>query len=185
MSNNKEQLESAAQRAVQRSGMKGLSFRTLAQEIGIKSSSVHYYFPEKSDLARTLIERYSIAFFEQLAVISQRRAGLRRKLSDFVAIFEEVATDRKLCLCGMMAAEIEQLDDGNRQLLAKFFTDIEQWLVDLLDAHQDEWHSTLAAEQLAHSIMAGLEGALLLDRVEQSSHRLHAMRTLMLSQLTE
>ena len=37
---------------VQKAGLSHLSFRTLASDAGIKSSSVHYYFPEKTDLAQ-------------------------------------------------------------------------------------------------------------------------------------
>ncbi len=62
MTEKREKLENAALESAQRRGMNGLSFRTLADEVGIKSSSVHYYFPEKSDLTRNLIERYTQNF---------------------------------------------------------------------------------------------------------------------------
>jgi len=58
MTEKRENLQDLAQEHVRHYGLKGLSFRTLAEEAGIKSSSVHYYFPEKSDLATALIERY-------------------------------------------------------------------------------------------------------------------------------
>jgi len=53
----RQKLEEVAITAVQHGGLKSLSFRTLADEVGIKSSSVHYHFPEKSHLAKALIER--------------------------------------------------------------------------------------------------------------------------------
>jgi len=59
MTDKRDHLQQLAQVHVQRGGLKGLSFRTLADEAGIKSSSVHYYFPEKADLAAALIERYA------------------------------------------------------------------------------------------------------------------------------
>ena len=58
MSDKKTQLESAATNSIQRTGLKDLSFRRLADEVGIKSASVHYYFPGKADLANSLIEKY-------------------------------------------------------------------------------------------------------------------------------
>ena len=98
MNDNKQRLEIVAIEAVQHSGLGGLSFRTLAEEIGIKSSSVHYHFPEKADLAGALIERYSERFFSQLKEISSRKWGLKRKISAFIAIFEQVAEEEKICL---------------------------------------------------------------------------------------
>ena len=55
MSVNKIRLEEVAIDIVQRSGTAGISFRKLADEIGIKSSSVHHHYPEKSDLIQTII----------------------------------------------------------------------------------------------------------------------------------
>ncbi|NIP29545.1 MAG: TetR family transcriptional regulator, partial [Candidatus Dadabacteria bacterium] len=35
----------------QKRGYKAFSYRDIAKEIGIKTSSIHYYFPTKDDLA--------------------------------------------------------------------------------------------------------------------------------------
>ncbi len=180
MSNNRDLLEQAALDTVQRSGLKGLSFRTLADEIGIKSSSVHYYFPEKSDLAETLIERYSEAFFVQLTEIESRSWNLKRKLKAFIGIFEAVASDNKFCLCGMMAAEIEQLNDDNRAQLASYFKRTENWLVSLFDQHKSEMNTRSSHRVLAKSLLSGLEGALLIDRVVGDGQRLKAQKDLFL-----
>lgn len=176
MADNRERLEQAALAAVQRGGIKSLSFRSLADDIGIKSSSVHYHFPEKSDLTHALIERYSREFFSRLADIKSKRWGLPRKLRTFVGIFEEVASSNKLCLCGMMAAEFEQLDTANRELLGVYFRNTEKWLSDLLDTHHDELSTDISSQVLAKSLLSGLEGALLLDRVAGSNQRLKAQK---------
>jgi len=56
MTDKRTEIETAATEAVQRSGLNNVSFRTLADSVGVKSSSVHYYFAEKSDLANAIIE---------------------------------------------------------------------------------------------------------------------------------
>ena len=43
---------------IRKGGYNSFSFRDLAQKSGIKSSSVHYYFPTKSDLVVELIKNY-------------------------------------------------------------------------------------------------------------------------------
>lgn len=181
MADNRERLEQAALAAVQRGGIKGLSFRTLADDVGIKSSSVHYHFPEKSDLARALIERYSREFFSLLAEIESKRWGLPRKLKAFVGIFEDVAGNDKLCLCGMMAAEFEQLDKANRELLGLYFENTEKWLADLLEAHEAELEPTISPQMLAKSLLSGLEGALLVDRVIGNNQRIRAQKETLLA----
>jgi TetR/AcrR family transcriptional repressor of nem operon len=180
MSNNREILEQAALNTVQRGGLKGLSFRTLADEVGIKSSSVHYYFPEKSDLAEALIKRYSEAFMDQLHDIGGKSWNLNRKLKAFIAIFENVASENKFCLCGMMAAEIEQLNESNRRQLADYFTRTEDWLVAQFDQHKSELSAHSSHLVLAKSLLSGLEGALLVDRVVGDKQRLKAQKDLFL-----
>lgn len=181
MTDNRSKLKDAALNNVQRNGLKGLSFRTLADEVGIKSSSVHYYFPEKSDLATALIEQYSVQFFDALSNIASQRWNLRKKITAFIAIFEKVANNEQLCLCGMMAAEVEHLNDQNRQLLKTFFKDTERWLSDLFDAHQDEMNTTLSSTQMAKAMVSGLEGALLIDRVAGNLQQLKAQKELFLA----
>lgn len=180
----RQKLEEVAITAVQHGGLKSLSFRTLADEVGIKSSSVHYHFPEKSHLAKALIERYSEEFFRNLKEIEIKKWGLRRKLKAFIDIFETVADQDKLCLCGMMASEVEQLNEENRQLLNNYFVNTENWLFKLFNENQSEVKSDLGSRTLARSVLAGLEGALLLDRVVGDKQRLKAQRDLIMSHAT-
>ena len=183
MAGNREQLEIRALEIVQQGGLKGLSFRSLADDVGIKSSSVHYHFPEKSDLARALIKRYSEAFFQQMDKIEQSKSTLKTKIRAFVAIFEQVANDDKLCLCGMMAAELEQIDDITRAQLREYFSETENRLQKILDAHKAELSVKTEPKQLAKMMLSGLEGALLIDRVLGEKVRLKAQKDLFLSMI--
>lgn len=183
MSNNRARLIESAQRTAQHSGLKGLSFRSLAEEIGIKSSSVHYHFPEKSDLAQALIEQYRSHLFDRLNSIGNSEQSLKQKLIDFVEVFEAVGSDDRICLCAMLAAELAQLSEANQRLLAEVFMDMEQWLADLYRAHVSEVGIDMDAQSLAQATLSGLEGALLIDRVTSNSQRLMAQKALILAQL--
>jgi TetR/AcrR family transcriptional regulator, transcriptional repressor for nem operon len=59
MSDVKVAIMDAAERRMQTGGFNGFSFRDVAADIGIKSSSVHYHFPKKEDLAAAIIRRCS------------------------------------------------------------------------------------------------------------------------------
>lgn len=177
MSNKRSELEAAATEAVQRSGLQPLSFRTLAEQVGVKSSSVHYYFPEKSDLASALIDGYTAALQAELAAIGQRKTDLRGKLDALVDIFDEVLKADKFCLCGMLAAEVAMLSDDNQQRLRDYFHHLENWLSEIFRTHAEQVASELKPAALAKIVISGLEGAILLDRVAQSRERLTAQRT--------
>ena len=56
-----------AEELIQKRGFNAFSFKDLQERVGIKTSSIHYYFPTKQELASALIERYSESFKDQLS----------------------------------------------------------------------------------------------------------------------
>jgi TetR/AcrR family transcriptional repressor of nem operon len=59
MKDMKAAIMDAAERRIQQGGFGGFSFREIAADVGIKSSSVHYHFPTKEDLAAAVIRRWA------------------------------------------------------------------------------------------------------------------------------
>jgi TetR/AcrR family transcriptional repressor of nem operon len=59
MSDMKAAIMDAAERRIQQGGFGGFSFREIAADVGIKSSSVHYHFPTKEELAAAVIRRWA------------------------------------------------------------------------------------------------------------------------------
>ena len=59
MSDVKTEIMDAAERRMQQGGFGGFSFREIAADVGIKSSSVHYHFPTKEELAAAVIRRWA------------------------------------------------------------------------------------------------------------------------------
>jgi TetR/AcrR family transcriptional regulator, transcriptional repressor for nem operon len=58
----------AAERRMRCGGFNGFSFREIAEEIGIKSSSVHYHFPTKEKLGAAVVRRYTDRLAEKIDV---------------------------------------------------------------------------------------------------------------------
>lgn len=176
MARTREQITQAATLAIQNAGAHSVSFRTLAQAIGVKSSSVHYHFPTKQDLTLALVQEYSKEFAQELQMLEQSEADLGQRLQRFIDIFEKVLARDDLCLCGMLAAELAELDEISTAALKAFFQLTEQWLEQQLAYSKKPL--TLPAPTLARVILAGLEGALLLDRTEGGHRHLDAYREL-------
>src|SRR6266478_10194767 len=59
MNDNAIAIMDAAERRMRIGGFNGFSFREIAADVGVKSSSVHYHFPTKEALAAAVIRRYS------------------------------------------------------------------------------------------------------------------------------
>ena len=48
----------AAEFYTQTCGFNAFSYKDLQKDVGVKTSSIHYYFPTKKDLAITMITRF-------------------------------------------------------------------------------------------------------------------------------
>ncbi|MEL6495798.1 MAG: TetR/AcrR family transcriptional regulator [Cyanobacteria bacterium J06623_7] len=156
-----------AQQKVQTKGFNGFSYRDLAAEIGIKTSSIHYHFPTKDALALALVESYRAVFEVELTKIETAGGSGRSQLAKYIQLFEHnLATGNKFCLCGMLASEIDSLSDEVKQAIQKFFLANEEWLSRLITRGQKD--SSLqgngSPDLLAAQILATLEGAMLIAR---------------------
>ena len=73
---------------------------------------------------------------------------------------------KRMCLCGMLAAEYETLPEPMRDAVLRFFDENEAWLVRVLEQGRTEGTVSFSgpASVVAQSIISGLEGALLIAR---------------------
>ena len=162
MAQTKEQLKSIATRTIQEKGVNGLSFRDLAAEANIKSSSVHYYFPQKADLIYEVTKDYTEAFFQELDKIDQSSNHPVDRLDALLSLYRKNLPGR-FCLCGMLAAESNQLDDRSKDLLSGFFTRTQKWVREVIeDLPRKEGYPA----GLSGLLLSSLEGALLMDGVK-------------------
>ncbi len=124
-----ERLLDAAETAIRSRGYHGVSFRELADDVGIKSASVHYYFPQKEHLAVALVERYSMQFFEALEQQSTENATSDARLRSFCRIYRaSLERSERACLCGMLGAESCGLPQPVTDAVAKFFEANITWI---------------------------------------------------------
>ncbi len=175
---SRNRIESVAHQTVQKSGLKNLSFRTLGAEVGVKSSSVHYHFPEKSDLGGALIQRYRQSLATTLAEIDDASPNAYDAIKLFSKLFTQECSEGKICFAGMLAAEVEFLNESNREGLQAIFNMYHTWLLDQLNQAGDELKIDLPTPTVAHLLLASLEGALLIDRAHPTNDRLSSVNIL-------
>ena len=162
-----QKILTVAQQSVQTKGFNGFSYRDLAAEIGIKTSSIHYHFPTKDALALELVKTYHAAFNLELDRITAESGNGRSQLEKYIELFEgNLAVDNKFCLCGMLASEINSLSNDVKQAIQDFFTANEVWLSRVIANGQKDGSikNIGSADVLATQLLATLEGAMLIVR---------------------
>ncbi len=159
----KERIMAAARLTVQDRGYSGLSFRELAKDVGIKSASIHHYFPTKGDLGGALADRYTSDFAAYLDGLLADGLDPRTCLARYTDVFRDtLRNDNRMCLAGIMAAEHKELPDEVRTEVVKFGAMNEAWIARVLA-------KTGAADpgdiqHRARAIFAAIEGAQLVAR---------------------
>ena len=156
----------AAERLVQVRGFNGFSYADIATELDLTKASLHYHFAGKAELGRALIERYTDRFGRALDEIEAAGGTAPAKLAAYAEIYAAVLRDRRMCLCGMLAADYDTLAEPMRGAVVDFFDRNEGWLVRVLE--QGEREGTLrlsgSASEAAQTLVSGLEGAMLIAR---------------------
>ena len=175
-----------AERLVQMRGYNGFSYADISSELRIRNASIHYHFPSKTDLGRRLVARYRENFMTALAALETQTTDARRRLRTYVGFWSQVLRDRdRMCLCGMMAADIATLPKAVRAEIKQFFEENEAWLVRVLSAGRKAKTLRLAGspEVEARLLTMGLEGAMLVARSYGEPRRFEEIATRLLQGL--
>jgi TetR/AcrR family transcriptional repressor of nem operon len=181
-----ERILDSAERLVQTRGYNGFSYADVAQELGITKASLHYHFAGKAELGEALIGRYAARFAEALEQIDAGGGDAPTKLAAYARIYGDVLREKRMCLCGMLAADYDTLPERMRAVVVRFFDDNEAWLTDVFEQGQAEGSLQLdgSAREAAQTLVGGLEGALLIARPYGEQARFDAAATRLLASLT-
>lgn len=162
MADTRERILDAAERRVRAGGYGAFSFRDIAEDVGVKSASVHHHFATKAILTRALVERYVQRVKARLGdPVGQ---SPRDAIDRLTAVFREAAVDRdEMCLCGMLASERDGLPTEVADAAAGFF--------DAMIEHLAAAFGAAPAALSPEAVVAGLEGALLVARATRAPAR--------------
>lgn len=174
-----------SERLVQSRGFNGFSYADVASELGITKASLHYHFAGKAELGEALIGRYAARFADALRAIDARDPDAPARLDAYAGIYAGVLRDRRMCLCGMLAADYDTLPKPMRDAVLRFFDENEAWLTGVLEQGEEEGALRLdgSASEVAQAIVSGLEGALLIARPYGDVARFQAAASRLLASL--
>jgi len=121
ISSTKNDILNSAQELIQTRGYNGFSYADISAIVGIRKASIHHHYPSKASLAAEVIRRYNDTFNVCLLNIAAQQSSWIEKIKAYMKLYENVLKEDKLCLCGMLAADVETLPSELKIEIQHFF----------------------------------------------------------------
>ena len=169
----RDQILDSAQKLIRLRGCNGFSYRDLADHVGVKTSSIHYYFPSKDDLLYEAVCTYSTRTLAALRAIDPKLPA-DVKLDRYVDFLEEMSEGEEICLCGMLAADLASVPERVAKQIQGFVQAHEVWLSNVLIEGRDQGtlHVHGCPEMAGRALFATLQGSGLVCRLFKTTSRL-------------
>lgn len=160
------QILDVAEALVQTRGFNAFSYADVASELGCTKAALHYHFASKSELGEALLTRYADRFLEALTIIEGASPDGPTRLGAYANLYLEVLRQRRMCLCGILAAEYATLPQSMQRVVRRFFDANETWLTRMLQQGKQQGSLDFEGAPLetARVIVGSLEGAMLVAR---------------------
>ncbi len=126
----RENIIEKADQFIRNKGYNAFSFKDISNDIGIKTASIHYHFPTKSDLGVATIKEH-IARTEALKKRVANESPLI-KLEAFLEIQAQIKKENKVCIVGSLATDLNTLDESIKTELQGFAQIVITWLTEVL-----------------------------------------------------
>jgi TetR/AcrR family transcriptional repressor of nem operon len=167
-SNTKEQIIDTAYRLLLQRGMNGFSYRDISEPLGVKNAAIHYHFPSKMDLVKSLIEENHQFLRKSTAEFMAYGGPARPQLEGmFSFAMNQCECGRPVCMAGALSVDFEELSEDTKAALDRFMMDTVAWLAKVLETGRDqgEFEFRGGAQSKAISILAMIQGARQLARI--------------------
>jgi TetR/AcrR family transcriptional repressor of nem operon len=170
----RQALLDAAESLTRTRGFNAFSFRDLAEQIGVRTASIHYHFPTKADLGREVMREYRVRFEAGLDEIRETNARPMAQVGAMFRAFEASLRRGGVCLCCPLAAEFGTLPEPVQDEVRLFYTRVEAWLAGTLDRGRRDGSFAFKGAPLsvARSILAALQGAMIASVAMDDESRL-------------
>lgn len=171
-----------AESLIQMKGYNAFSYKDISALVGVKTSSIHYYFPTKADLGKAVVKQHIGLLCDELELlINDQKLSCIKKLELFIdgIVSKTYLADRKMCLGGMLASDVLTLPDIIQTEVRIFFNRLEEWIKRLFVESIQKKEFFIKKEDIQNEsllIFSLLEGALLLSRLFQDEGHLAVAR---------
>jgi TetR/AcrR family transcriptional repressor of nem operon len=170
-------IDKAFQLLLQR-GLNGFSYRDISEPLGIKNAAIHYHFPNKMDLIKTLIEENQQILRKSTAEFMAYGGSARQQLEGMFAFtLYQFSHDRPICIIGALSIDYEELPDDVKDANDRFTRDSTKWLTRVLELGREQKEFEFQGEPWvkALSILATIQGARQMARIAKVDNYLETV----------
>lgn len=129
--NTKEKIIHTAAEMLSDNGFNAFSFHDISKDIGIKTSSIHYYFPTKSDLIIAIIhysQSVQAVLFESISAKEPYE-----KLAALIDFYVALAVKGKMCPIVAISSDMKDIDPNIKLEVRRFYDFLLHWLSTTLE----------------------------------------------------
>lgn len=167
MRDTRSELLIQAETLVRSRGYAGFSYADLSEAVGIRKASIHHHFPTKVDLGAALVAAYDARYSDAMAAIRADVLDGPGRITAYGRLYLGGVEQGLGCLCAALAIEGEALPERLRGDIVAFFRRHLAWLEEVLREGMADGTLRPGLDPAMHarSILATLEGALLMERL--------------------
>ena len=170
----KDRIIDAASELLLQRGLNGFSYRDISGPLGVKNAAIHYHFPSKMDLVKTLIEEgHQLLRTSTAEFMAYGGPALPQLEGFFNHTRSQFEQGKPVCMIGALSVVYEDLSEETRNALDRFMTDTVAWLTKVLETgrKQGEFDFRGGARSKAIAILSTIQGA-------RQRARVHGMKML-------
>ena len=158
----KEKILKLSQELIQSFGVNGFSYSDLSKSLKIKTSSIHYHFPKKTDLIIAILEK-NIQDQKKGFLEIKNSEKFSSKLNAFLELIlsNTCNFEFKVCIGGMIASDIDSLNTQLRKKTIEFFDQLEKIIEELIEIDTKKSDK----KKLSKLLIAQIEGGLILSHL--------------------
>jgi len=178
----KKQILDIAENLLLDRGYNGFSYKDISQALNIKNASIHYHFPQKTDLGVAIIQRATKRFEKWTHLMESKDIPFSDQLVNYCLLFKKfVDQGQQICLGGALETDFKTLPQEMQEETRLFIAAMHRWLENLLSAGKKNgaFRFTGLPKDHAFLISSSLQGAIQIVRATTPSSFDSAMKEIM------
>lgn len=165
-------------------GFSGFSFQTIADTLGIKKASLHYYFSSKEEMGLALLNGFEES--HKTWALKVQDLPSRTKLEKMVKGFKSLSSkNHRICPVGSFTSDFHSTTPKMKKRILEFHFLVRDWLVETIEQGKKEGtiRASLDSKVEADYFLATLQGGVQFARIRGEQESLAKMLNTMLDHL--
>jgi AcrR family transcriptional regulator len=126
----REEIIKLGDQLIRDKGYNAFSFYDISKRLKIKNASIHYHFPTKTELGVSIVKDHSERLNSLKESMSEKSPLI--KLKAFLAVYDQIKSEGKICLVGSLATDLKTVDVKMEKELKSFANKILEWVTEIL-----------------------------------------------------